>query len=52
MMRRIRDNKPFTDCERRFISMGFGWTVEGSPAKVIKAYNDMIQQRRFSRMGQ
>ncbi len=50
MMRRIRDKKPFTDSERRFISTGAGWMVDGSPAKVTKAYNDMIQSRRFTRL--
>ena len=49
MMRRIRDGKKFTESERQFIEMGSGWMVEGSPGKVIKAYNDMIMQRRFSR---
>ena len=49
MMRRIRDNKKFSDSERRFISSGAGWMVEGSPQKVIKAYNDMVQARSFTR---
>ncbi len=49
MMRRIRDGKKFNESERRFIAMGSGWMVEGSPGKVIKAYNDMIMQRRFTR---
>lgn len=49
MMRRIRDGKKFTDTERRQIAMGAGWMVEGSPAKVIKAYNDMIQRRSLTR---
>lgn len=49
MMRRIRDGKKFNDSERRFISTGAGWMVEGSPQKVMKAYNDMIQNRRFTR---
>ncbi|MEO7674028.1 MAG: YiiG family protein [Pyrinomonadaceae bacterium] len=48
MMRRIRDKKPFTDSERRFIATGAGWMVDGSPAKITKAYNDMIQARRFN----
>lgn len=48
MMRRIRDKKPFDESERRFISTGAGWMVEGSPAKIIKAYNDMISRRRFT----
>ena len=49
MMRRIRDKQPFNDSEKREISMGAGWMVDGSPAKIIKAYNDMIQRRRFLR---
>jgi len=49
MMRRIRDGKKFNESERRFIDMGSGWMVDGSPGKVIKAYNDMIMQRRFTR---
>lgn len=49
LMRRIRDGKKFSDSDRRFISSGAGWMVEGSPQKVIKAYNDMIQSRRFTR---
>jgi hypothetical protein len=49
LMRRIRDGQKFSDSERRFIASGAGWMVEGSPQKVIKAYNDMIQSRRFTR---
>jgi hypothetical protein len=49
MMRRIRDKKPFSNTERQFISTGAGWMVEGSPAKVIKAYNDMISRRGMTR---
>lgn len=49
MMRRIRDGKKFSDSEERFIATGAGWMVEGSSGKVIKAYNDMIFQRQFTR---
>ncbi|NOT48380.1 MAG: YiiG family protein [Acidobacteria bacterium] len=49
MMRRIRDKKPFTDFEKRQIAMGFEETIEGSPGKVIGAYNDMIRDRHFTR---
>ena len=49
LMRRIRDKKPFTDFEKRQIAMGFEETIEGSPGKVIGAYNDMIRDRRFTR---
>jgi len=49
MMRRIRDGRKFSDTERRQIAMGAGWMVEGSPDNVIKAYNDMIRSRSFTR---
>jgi len=49
LMRRIRDGKKFTDSEERFNASGAGWMVEGSPGKVIKAYNDMLFQRQFTR---
>jgi hypothetical protein len=49
LMRRIRDGKKFTESEERFNSSGAGWMVEGSPGKVIKAYNDMLMQRQFTR---
>ncbi|MGD9562548.1 MAG: YiiG family protein [Pyrinomonadaceae bacterium] len=49
LMRRVRDGKAFSDSERRFIASGAGWMVDGSPQQVIKAYNDMIQSRQFTR---
>jgi len=49
LMRRIRDGKKFTASEESFNSSGAGWMVEGSPGKVIKAYNDMLFQRQFTR---
>lgn len=49
LMRRIRDGKKFTESEERFNASGAGWMVEGSPGKVIKAYNDMLFQRQFTR---
>ncbi|MBK9155746.1 MAG: YiiG family protein [Chloracidobacterium sp.] len=50
LMRRIRDGKKFTDTERRQISMGAGWMVDGSPAKLMKSYNDLLQRRRMARL--
>ncbi len=49
MMRRIRDGEKFSSSDRMLINSGAGWMVDGSPQKVIKAYNDMIQSRRFTR---
>lgn len=49
LMRRIRDKKAFDDFERRQVGTFSGWMVEGSPDKVIHAYNDLIQRRSFMR---
>ena len=49
MMRRIRDKKAFNDFEKRQMGTFGGWTVEGSPDKIIHSYNDMIQRRSFMR---
>jgi hypothetical protein len=49
MMRRIRDGQRYSESERMRIRMGAGFTVDGSPQKVIKAYNDLVQSRRFAR---
>ncbi len=51
MMRRIRDGKKMSSTEQRQIALGAGWMVDGSSGKVIKAYNDMVQRRRMSRIG-
>jgi len=50
LMRRVRDGRKFTDTERRQIGMGAGWMVDGSPAKLMKSYNDLLQRRRMARL--
>lgn len=50
MMRRVRDGERFSDSDRMLINSGAGWMVDGSPQKVIKAYNDLIQSRQFTRL--
>ncbi|REJ78905.1 MAG: DUF3829 domain-containing protein [Acidobacteria bacterium] len=49
LMRRKRDGTPFSRIDRLQIDSGAGWMVEGSPDKVIWAYNQMIQRRKFLR---
>jgi hypothetical protein len=50
LMRRVRDKKPFTDMERRWVGTSAGWMVEGSPDKVVHEYNSLVQSRCFLRL--
>lgn len=49
LMRRIRDKKPFNSFEARQVGTSGGWMVEGSPDKVIYAYNSLISRRSMLR---
>jgi predicted Zn-dependent protease len=43
-IRRIKEKKPFSSTESRWIATGSGWMVEGSASKMVKAFNEMIDQ--------
>ena len=49
LMRRIRDKKPFDSFESRQVGTSSGWMVNGSPDKVIWAYNQLISRRSMLR---
>lgn len=49
LMRRIRDKKPFDSFERSQIGTSGGWMVDGSPDKVIWAYNQLVTRRSMLR---
>ncbi|WP_052127419.1 YiiG family protein [Enterobacter cancerogenus] len=44
-MRRLRDNTPYSRSEKDLMesSDDIGWTVEGSPMKVIRSYNELVK---------
>lgn len=44
LMRRKRDNKPFSKSELRQIGTSSGWMVDGSPDKVSRDYNDLVNR--------
>lgn len=44
LMRRKRDNKAFTKSELQRLGGSAGWMVEGSPDKVSRAYNDLVNR--------
>jgi len=44
VMRRKRDNKAFSKSELSRIGTASGWMVEGSPDKLSRAYNDLVNR--------
>lgn len=43
LMRRLRDKVPYSTGEQMTLSTGSGaWMVEGSPARLIRDYNDLV----------
>lgn len=42
LMRRIRDKVPYSSGDRMMLNAGSGWMVEGSPARLLRDYNQMV----------
>lgn len=42
LMRRIRDKVPYSQADRMMLSGGGGWMVEGSPQRLLRDYNALI----------
>ncbi len=43
LMRRIRDKVPYSSGDRMMMSGGGAWMVEGSPARLLRDYNELVQ---------
>ena len=43
LMRRIRDRKPYSAGDRMMLRGGGGWMVEGSPPRLLRDYNQLVQ---------
>lgn len=43
LMRRIRDKTPYSRGDKMMMEGGSGWMVEGSPMRVLKSYNELVQ---------
>jgi uncharacterized protein DUF3829 len=43
LMRRIRDKVPYSSGDRMMLSGGGGWMVEGSPPRLLRDYNQLIE---------
>jgi hypothetical protein len=42
LMRRVRDNVPYSQGDRMMLNAGSGWMVEGSPQRLLRDYNQLI----------
>jgi hypothetical protein len=43
LMRRIRDKVPYSQGDRMMLNAGSGWMVEGSPPRLLRDYNELIE---------
>ncbi len=43
LMRRIRDKVGYSQGDRMLLNSGGGWMVEGSPARVVRDYNGLVE---------
>jgi len=42
-MRRIRDNVPYSSGDKMMINAGSGWMIEGTPARLMRDYNQLVE---------
>ena len=42
LMRRVRDKVPYSQGDRMMLNGGGGWMVEGSPPRLLRDYNQLI----------
>jgi hypothetical protein len=43
LMRRIRDKVPYSQGDRMMLGAGGGWMVEGSPPRLLRDYNQLVE---------
>jgi hypothetical protein len=43
LMRRVRDKVPYSHGDRMMLNAGSGWMVEGSPQRLLRDYNQLIE---------
>ncbi len=43
LMRRLRDKKPYSQGDRMMLNAGSGWMGEGSPQRLMRDYNQLIE---------
>ena len=43
LMRRVRDKTPYSQGDKMMINAGSGWMIEGSPDRLLRDYNQLIE---------
>lgn len=43
LMRRLRDKVPYSQGDKMMIDAGSGWMIEGSPPRMLRDYNQLIE---------
>ena len=43
LMRRMRDKVPYSQGDRMMLNAGSGWMVEGSPQRLLRDYNQLVE---------
>jgi Protein of unknown function (DUF3829) len=43
LMRRLRDKTPYSSGDKMMLDAGSGWMVEGSPARLTRDYNQLVE---------
>lgn len=43
LMRRLRDKTPYSQGDKMMINAGSGWMIEGSPERLLRDYNQLIE---------
>lgn len=43
LMRRVRDKVPYSSGDRMMLNAGSGWMIEGSPERLLRDYNQLIE---------
>ena len=43
LMRRVRDKVPYSTGDKMMLNAGGGWMVEGSPPRLLRDYNQLIE---------
>jgi hypothetical protein len=43
LMRRLRDKEPYSSGDKMMLEAGGGWMVEGSPARLMRDYNQLVE---------
>ena len=43
LMRRLRDHVPYSTGDKMMLNAGSGWMVEGSPPRLLRDYNQLVE---------